>query len=109
MTNLIASNDYNYSMADIYGSEGASIANNAFVWASEIIGHCQAPAGAVSGMAHYFQFPVGSCFDDNGNEITVTINNLKKCVHRSTPLAETDGRFVLSNAIVDHDLGARTG
>lgn len=37
------------------------------------------------------------------------MNNLKKCVTKTVPLSETDGRFILSNAIVDHDIGARTG
>jgi hypothetical protein len=97
-----------YTMSDLYGSNGSDVYNNAMIWASRIEGQTVGPQANLAGVAKYGFFNIGSMFDD-GVATNFTLNNLKTSIFHEESLKETQGKFSLQNAIVNHDIGMKMG
>lgn len=64
---------FGMTAADVYGSDGSSIAPQIFVWASELSITLEAPEANKSGAVHFGMFPVGSL----SNTGSYTLNQLR--------------------------------
>jgi len=99
--------DEAYSMSDIYGSQGTSIANNAFIWASELSMILEAPRADVSGSVSYGHFPLSSLVARD-SVAELTLNDMRKSVTGVHSFTESP-TITLSCAVVNHEIVNRMG
>lgn len=90
---------YGLTCADVYGSDGSSIAPQIFVWASEMTLSLEAPEANKSGAVHLGMFPVGSL----SNTGSYTLNQLRSATFKTIDLKSTT-TFSMSNSVVDHGI-----
>lgn len=86
----------------MYGSQGDTIAENAFIWASEIKFHMQGPQANRSGVVRLGHVTLNSLFErDQGSAIS--LNDLLKSTHTTIPI-QNRVDFTLNSAVVNHDI-----
>lgn len=91
-------------MADIYGSQAASISSSAFIWASRLTILLEGAEMNRCGTVKYGYLPLSSMMDSQGSPLGFSINNLlKNCSGPAYDLKETS-TITLDGAIVDHSL-----
>lgn len=91
-------------MTDIYGSQGDTIAQSAFVWASSMEFNLLGANANLSGTVKLGHFTVSSLqgFDAAG---AISVNNLMKAVHTTVDLKALDkASFSLTSAVVNHSI-----
>jgi hypothetical protein len=82
-----------YSMASIYGSQGDTISDGAFVWASRLDVHLLGAGANASGTARLGHFTLSSLYERDAVS-SITTNDLLRAVHTTIDLKSTP-RFYL--------------
>lgn len=63
-------------MSQLYGSQGSSIGENAFIWASAVCLTMMGPTANMSGQIFHGTLPMSALLDSTGVSKYVTINDL---------------------------------
>jgi hypothetical protein len=89
-------------MSGIYGSQGDTIAETAFIWAGQLDFTLNAPLATASGTIRLGHITLNSFFERDGLT-TITVNDLLKSVHTTMSL-KNNPKFSLISAVVNHEL-----
>ena len=89
-------------MAQIYGSQGDTIAESSFVWASKITFNLLGTTANTSGVVKIGHFTVSSLYDRDSTT-NISLQDLNKAVDTQIPLKKTS-KFTLTSAIVNHSI-----
>lgn len=89
-------------MSQVFGSQGESISENAFTWASQLEVTMLAPHANSSGTVRLGHFTVSSLFTRDA-VTSVSINDLLKAVHTTLEVKKV-AKFTLQSAVVNHDI-----
>lgn len=89
-------------MSDIYGSQGDTIGESAFIWASNMRISLLGANATKSGTIKLGHFTLSSMFDRDVLN-TIAINDLNMAVHTTIPIKD-NATFNLHSGIVNHDL-----
>lgn len=91
-------------MSSIYGSQGDTIAETAFVWATRLDIQLRAPSANAAGTIHTGYFTLSSLLTRDKNT-QININQLMQSVTKSIDIKKRAG-ITLYNSVVNHSIAS---
>jgi len=105
--NVVSAGDFTstsstYAMSALYGSQGDTIAENAFIWSQKATFSMLGPEANASGVVHLGHFTLSSLISKDVLD-NISVTDLFKSVHTKISVAKSKS-FYLHNFVINHGI-----